>query len=999
MKLPGYHENLHMLHVNMLPNRAYYVPFSHTEDARRDVRGESDRFTSLSGEWRFRYFESPQEIPEDFLTAEMAMDVIPVPSVWQMHGYDRHQYTNVRYPIPYDPPYVPVMNPCGLYMRSFELEEAENSRRTLVFEGVDSCFYLWLNGRFVGYSQISHSTSEFDVTDFVHPGENSIAVLVLKWCDGTYLEDQDKFRMSGIFREVYLLRRDARHIWDYTVRTRLVDGRAAAEVHVDLELRGESPENHSVHYYLYDALGYQLLKGRTYEDHFDFRLDEVTLWNAENPYLYTLVLRYGDERIAEPIGMREISVQDRVVRINGQNVKFRGVNRHDSDPVVGPAVDEAHMLRDLVMMKQHNINAIRTSHYPNSPLFSRMCDRYGFYLIGEADLESHGVVFRGGVYEEKNYNLIAQDPEFGEAILDRVQHSVIRDKNRTSIVIWSMGNESGMGANFHEALRWTKAYDPTRLTHYERASYPPEGEEINHDNLDLYSRMYPAVSEIDRYFEENAIDKPYVLCEYAHAMGNGPGDLERYFQCFERHEGHCGGFVWEWCDHAVDMGRCADGRRRYFYGGDFGDFPNDGNFCMDGLVYPDRRPHTGLKEFKNVNRPARIRELDLEAGAFIVHNYLDFTNLNELVKLRYTVRENGVDVFTGKVPEEQLDIPPHGEREIHIALPEKRARRFAVYFEMVQKYDRPLVPYGHVLGVEQLGRQVFERPEREEGLLAMEVRQRETAVEIVGENFRYNFNKRTGCFDILNYDQLHMLERPMTFNIWRAPTDNDQYLKLEWQRYGYDRAIPRVYEVSVEQEEDVVIRARFSLGAVYLPNIAAGSVAWRVHKNGCIDARIEVACRESAPPLPRFGIRLFLPELIGRVRYFGFGPYESYKDKHRASVKHLYSATVREQHEDYIRPQENGSHWNCDYVGLYGDLGGLEVYGEEFSFNASPYSQEALAEKAHNYELEPEGHTVFCLDYCQNGIGSNSCGPELNPMYAMPKAFTFEFTLRPVSFE
>ncbi len=997
MKLPGYHEDLHVLHVNTLPNRAYYVPYSHMEDARRDVRQESDRFTSLNGEWSFRYFDSPMDVPEDFLTDDAPADVIPVPSVWQMHGYDRHQYTNVRYPIPYDPPHVPVQNPCGLYRRTFELDGDEVSRRTLVFEGVDSCFYLWINGQMVGYSQISHSTSEFDITDYVHPGENAIAVLVLKWCDGTYLEDQDKFRMSGIFRDVYLLRREPRHIWDYFVHTYLSQDLRSANLHIDLQLRGESPENHSVHYHLFDPQGDPVASGHTYDSWIDIHLDRVELWNAENPNLYTLVLRYGNERIADFVGLREIHVSNRVVYINGQNVKFRGVNRHDSDPVVGPAVDENHMLRDLVLMKQHNVNAIRTSHYPNSPLFSRMCDRYGFYLIGEADLECHGVVFHDGVYKEENYNRIAQDPEFCEAILDRVQHSVMRDKNRPSIVIWSMGNESGMGANLHEALRWTKAYDPSRLTHYERASFPPPGEEINHDNLDLYSRMYPAIEEIDRYFEEGKIDKPYILCEYSHAMGNGPGDLENYFHCFERHDGHCGGFVWEWCDHAVDMGRTPDGRRRYYYGGDFGEFPNDGNFCMDGLVYPDRRPHTGLKEFKNVNRPARISEVNLEAGVFKVRNMLDFTPLNEHITLSYTVRRGGKDVFRGEVPEALLEIAPHGEREIQLGLPQGLKLPFAVYFEMAQRYDRPLVPAGMVMGFEQVGRQKFDAPVHPEGVLALEVQEDDSLINLRGENFRYVFNKQRGCFDIMNYDQLHMLHAPMEFNIWRAPTDNDMYLKAEWQRFGYDRAVTRVYDVRLEAGDDVVITEDFSIGAIYLPNIARGTAVWRVHMNGRIDASIHVRRRDDAPALPRFGIRMILPSVVKNVRYFGYGPFESYKDKHRASVKHLYTDTVENMYEDYIRPQENGSHWNCDYVCAFGQLGGLEVTGEEFSFNISRFTQEELAEKAHNFELVPSGKTVFCLDYRQNGIGSNSCGPKLDKHYAMPEEFTFDFSLQPIS--
>ena len=997
MKLRSFHEDLHTLHVNTLPSRAYYVPFSHSEDARRDVRAESDRFMSLSGEWRFQYFDSPADIPEDFLYEGRQMDTIPVPSVWQMHGYDRHQYTNVRYPIPYDPPFVPERNPCGLYIRHFKLGDLEGSRCTMVFEGVDSCFYLWINGRFVGYSQVSHSMSEFDVTDFVQVGDNAVGVLVLKWCDGTYLEDQDKFRMSGIFRDVYLLRRDPRHIWDYFIHPYLWDGYQEADVHVDLQFRGEIPEAHSVHYYLYDPMGDEIARGRTYESGFDIHVRNVVLWNAENPSLYTLVLRYGGERIADFIGFREIKVRDRVVLLNGQAIKFRGVNRHDSDPVVGPAVDENHMLRDLVLRKQHNINAIRTSHYPNSPLFPRMCDRYGFYLIAEADLECHGVVFHDGDYSDRNYNRIARDPDFQEAILDRVQRCVIRDKNRPSVLIWSMGNESGMGASFHEALRWTKQYDPSRLTHYERASFPPEGEVINHDNLDLYSRMYPSIEEIDRYFEEGAIDKPYVLCEYAHAMGNGPGDLENYFQCFSRHDGHCGGFVWEWCDHAVDMGRNPDGSRRYCYGGDFGDFPNDGSFCMDGLVYPDRRPHTGLKEYKNVNRPARIREINLTAGQFAVRNMLDFSNLNEHIELQYTMRQEGRNVYRGIVPEQFLDIPPHEEREITLPLPPVRGVPFAVYFEMTQKEDHPLVPAGLVLGYEQLGRQKVAPRSLEEGVLALEVHQDENSINLRGENLRYVFSKTTGLPSVLNYDQLHLLQRPVEFNIWRAPTDNDAYIKLEWQRFGYDRAIPRVYSVTVEEGDEVVVRSEFSLGALSLPNIARGTAEWRVHMNGRIDASIHLLKRENAPALPRFGLRMRLPSAIQDVHYFGYGPYESYKDKHRASVKHLYRDTVAGMHEDYIRPQENGSRWNCDYVRLTGKLGGIEVFGDEFSFNVSRYTQEELAAKAHNYELEPCGDTVFCLDYRQNGIGSNSCGPALNPRYAMPDELTFTFSMQPFS--
>ena len=1005
MRLPEYHVNLNALHVNTLPCRAYYVPYSDREAAMRDERTESDRFQSLSGRWQFKYYDSLIDLPEGILEDEIALDgvgfdaTIPVPSAWQMHGYDRHQYTNWRYPFPYDPPYVPVENPCGLYVRTFEVaEDDDDCARTLCFEGVDSCFYLWLNGRFVGYSQVSHSISEFDVTDFIQAGENEIAVLVLKWCDGSYLEDQDKFRMSGIFRDVYLLRREKRCLWDYFIHTALSEDRSSAVIRVELEYRGTDPlASHHTHYYLYDAGGDRIADGRAYGDSFEIALDNVTLWNAENPYLYTLVLKYNGESMCEPVGLREIVVRDGVVRINGQAIKFRGVNRHDSDPVLGCAVGEEEMLRDLVMMKHHNINAIRTSHYPNSPLFPRMCDRYGFYLVAEADLECHGVLFQDGVYDEKHYNILAQDPEFGPAMLDRVQRCVIRDKNRPSVVIWSMGNESGMGRNFHEALRWTKQYDPSRLTHYERASFPPEGEYINHDNLDLYSRMYPSIPEIDRYFEEGTINKPYVLCEYAHAMGNGPGDAENYFRCFDRHEGLCGGFVWEWCDHAIDMGRTPDGRRKYCYGGDFGEFPNDGNFCVDGLVYPDRRPHTGLLELKNVNRPARISEVDLMSGVFRVQNYLDFTVLNDYVIIRYSVRANGAELYHGVIPDEMLSVPPHEKRDVKIALPASLPRMFAVYFEQVQKYDGPLTPAGHVLGVEQVGRQKYAMPEIPEGVLAVEAREDARSILLNGENFRYLFNKQTGCFDMMNFDQLHIIKQPMHFNIWRAPTDNDMYIAKEWRQYGYDRAETRVYNVELETGDDAVIRAEFSMGAPGLPVILRGSAEWRVHMNGRIDAKIDVKRREDAPELPRFGIRMMLPREINRLKYFGFGPYESYVDKHRASVKHMYRSTVEQQYEDYIRPQEHGNHWNCDYARITSRLGGFEVYGDEFSFNASRYAQEELERKAHNYELVPADGTVFCLDYRQNGIGSNSCGPKLKVNYTMPGQFCLAFSIVPVS--
>lgn len=1004
MRLPDYHQCLLTPHVNTLPNRAYFVPFSRKHVALEGDRTASDRFYTLNGAWQFRYFESALDLPDlvmqdcqDMDAVEaLAIDTLPVPSVWQMHGYDRHQYTNVRYPFAYDPPHVPAENPCGLYHRHFEWNQVGPGRQTIVFEGVDACFYLWLNGRFVGYSQVSHSTSEFDITDYLYPGDNRICVLVMKWCDGSYFEDQDKLRMSGIFRDVYILRRDVHHIQDYFVHTRLSDDFTTGHLSVEVTLNEACGE--AVDYRFYDPMGDAVASGRVHGGRLDIDVPDVSLWSAENPSLYKLVLTCAGEVIVESVGMRKIEVRDGVLCLNGQAIKFHGVNRHDSDPFVGPAVDLAHMRRDLEMMKAHNINAIRTSHYPNSPLFTHLCDEYGFYVIGEADVECHGVVYAWGQESGQAYDILASDPDYAATILDRVQMGVIRDKNRPSVVIWSMGNEAGYGDNFAAAIRWTKRYDPDRLTHYERAHpYQDRGENIP-DELDLYSRMYPSIQEMDDYFEKGQIQKPYILCEYIHAMGNGPGDAEDYFRCFDRHPGACGGFVWEWCDHAVYMGKTPEGKDRYFYGGDFGEYPHDGNFCMDGLVYPDRRPYMGLLEYKNVNRPLRIEEIDLKAGRFYVRNMLDFTDADEMLYLTYEVRAGGKTVCHHIVPEDQMHIPPHEMKEIVLDLPRIQGN-FAIYFEMIQKYDRPLTRAGHVLGFEQLGRQRYVPGVPEEGLLDLETRETPRHIELRGENFRYVFNKITGCFDALTYDQASLLEAPMTFNVWRAPTDNDRNIRRQWETYGYDCGESRVYNVHLEAQDGVTIIADFAMNAVYRPNFLTGKVIWQIHRNGCIDASIQVSHKAGFPALPRFGIRMMLPSAMNQLTYFGYGPQESYADKHRGTVKHLYTSTVKAQHEDYIRPQENGSHWNCDYLRLSGPWSALQVVGEGFSFNVSPYAAEELAQKAHNFELTPSGHSVLCIDFAQNGIGSNSCGPGLLQRYQLTGDFTFKFSLRPEGVE
>lgn len=1002
MIVKNYFEDPKALHIGTMEDRAYYIPYPAGSDIRSEDRSSSQRFQLLNGQWDFKYFNSIYDVAEEFYIPGFDLSCfgkIPVPAVWQNHGYDRHQYTNVRYPFPYDPPYVPVENPCGAYVRQFEVDADKGGLRKYInFEGVDSCYYLWINGKFVGYSQVSHSTSEFDITDFVHAGTNTIAVLVLKWCDGSYFEDQDKFRMSGIFRDVYILYRPQKHIRDFFVKTVLSDSCKKADITVELEyLNSQQLEVDCA--LIETGSGKEIAKGKASGGNIAIKVENPLLWNAEEPNLYTLSLKTADEIIAVKVGIREIKIVDRVVYVNGEKIKFRGVNRHDSNSVTGPAVTVDDMLLDLKLMKQHNINAIRTSHYPNAPVFTELCDKYGFYVIAEADIESHGTtsIFSGG-QNGNTFPLLAHDPTYEESILDRVRKNVKRDKNHPSVVIWSLGNESGYGRNFESALRWIKSYDLSRLTHYESAHYPPTGYKADFSNLDLFSCMYASIEYITDYFEKKNGDKPFIQCEYVHAMGNGPGDIEDYHDLIRKYDGFCGGFVWEWCDHAIYMGRTAEGRGKYLYGGDFGEFPHDGNFCMDGLVYPDRRVHTGLIEYKNVLRPLRLVKENPEEGKYTFRNMLDFTNIKDFLYISYRVEKNGEIIKEGSIEDESiLNIKPHQEKVIYLTLDEVKEGDCHIKFDYIQKKDLPFTGKGFLLGFDQVKLSADSTGLTEDRIrsligaseavkVVMSCKESDRYIEITGENFKYTYNKLTGAFDKLVYRNNTILEKPINYNIWRAPTDNDRNVRNKWQECGYDRTVARAYGTQVSQEDgNIRIITELSISAVYIQRILDISTEWNIGADGAISVNMQVEKNMETPFLPRFGLRLFLPEQIDNVEYFGFGPYESYADKRRASYVGKFTAKVGDLHEDYLKPQENGSRWGCHYVKLTSDsgIGLLAVNDEPFSFNASNYTQEELTNKMHNFELEKSGSTVLCLDYAQSGIGSNSCGPELIEKYRL----------------
>ena len=1008
MIVPRYYENLSVLHENTMPARAYYIPASRRMDNLVEHREESDRMQLLNGTWKFQYFNSIYDIQDSFFEKNYDtenFDEIQVPSVWQMAGYDTHQYTNIRYPFPFDPPYVPQDIPCGAYVHTFEYSRDEKAPKSFLnFEGVDSCFYVWINGSYIGYSQVSHMTSEFDVTDVLQDGTNTVAVLVMKWCDGSYLEDQDKFRMSGIFRDVYILKRPKQAISDYHIKTRIEDMLAKVEI----EMKFYSPLNVKIS--IEDRNGAVVALGSIAEEGTAvLEIASPELWNTENPYLYKLILETENEVIVDHIALRKIEIKDQVIYLNGQKIKFRGVNRHDSDPVTGFTINPEQITTDLTLMKQHNFNAIRSSHYPNAPFFYEMCDKYGFMVIDEADIEAHGpfMIYRK---EDTDYNRfkrwnekIADDPVWEEAIVDRVKLMVERDKNRFCIVMWSMGNESAYGCNFEKALEWTKNFDPDRITQYESARYRNYDETYDYSNLDVYSRMYPALSEIQEYLDKDG-SKPFLLVEYCHSMGNGPGDFEDYFQMIQDNDKMCGGFVWEWCDHAIAHGTAENGKTIYAYGGDHGEEIHDGNFCMDGLVYPDRTVHTGLLEYKNVYRPARVISYDKESGELVLHNYMDFDNLKDYVKISYELTQDGLLIGKGKLAE--VSVVPHseGKTNLQVNVPENGKCYLKLTYHL--KKEMPLLEEDYILGFDeievsqkdakcQLAEKWVEKTVTDSEL---QVSEDDTQIHINGREFAYTIDRRTALFTEMKFAGREYLNHPMELNIWRAPTDNDMYIKSEWKKAHYDKAYTRAYTTEVVQgKHGVKITSHASVVAETVQKILDVTITWKIEAAGKIDADIAVTKDDEFPDLPRFGVRMFLDKKLSAVRYFGMGPQESYCDKHQAASHGLYRADVGDLHEDYIRPQENGSHYDCEYVELNNSRYGIVASAEKaFSFNASYYTQEELEKKTHNYELIESDSVVFCVDYALNGIGSNSCGPVVLEQYRFDDVlFRFQFTLIP----
>ncbi len=1019
----NYHKDLNTPHVNCEKPRAYFIPYENEEKALEDNRAASSAFISLCGEWDFKFYPLPTDV-DDFTADGFSMegaDKMLVPMSWQMaleRGYDVPQYTNHLYPFPFDPPHVPANNPSALYSRDVVLGAEFLKKDVYVnFEGVDSCFYLFVNGAFAGYSQVSHCTSEINITSLLKEGVNNIKVLVFKWCDGSYMEDQDKYRLSGIFREVYLLARDKAHVEDAYLVTELSDDLLTATLTLDVT----APAALEYSYTLLDPDGVEIANGKaTANEKPHITVKAPLLWSDETPYLYTLIINSGSEYIPFKVGFKDVKIQNGVILINGKKVKAKGINRHDSHPLLGAAVPYEHMREDLYIMKRHNINTVRTSHYPNDPRFLGLCDRLGMYVIDEADIEIHGAKNAG------YWGILTDSDDWSEVFLDRIERLFERDKNHACVIMWSVGNEMGVGKNQAKAYDYLHARQPDCIVHCEDYSRIFANNKLGyHTNptfslntkyveqkcCDVISHMYWSPDECKKIYLDGKAEKhlPLFLCEYSHAMGVGPGDLKAYWDTIYAYDRFFGGCVWEYCDHSIATGDNKYVSPKYVYGGDFGEYPHSGNFCVDGAVFPDRRPHTGLKEYKQVIAPFKLCEASLSEKYIKIKNLFYFKGL-EGYSLNWKLERDGKLIAQGFIP--SLAIKPQTAKKYSIDLGDAEADMGGELTVSVrQNLATEWADSAYEVGFTQISfaPTVVEKPSllseiSNDASICLTEDKRYITVNTASTV--YTLDKQTGVICSIIDNGRQLLASPIVPTIWRAPTDNDRRIVNEWKTAGYHHCAPDKRAIKVESITDTSVTISASLvfaNASALPVLYL-SVSYTFLAEGgvMIHTKGEMAnysYEKQSPPLPRFGYQFLMPEENEKIKYFGRGDGESYEDMRHSSRLGIFNTTATKNFEHYVKPQENSAHVDTRWVAVSDEYGvGLlaACTDKPFSFNCCHYSTEQLASTAHDYELTPLRETVVNIDYRNAGIGSNSCGPALDPKFALnERKFSFTFRLLP----
>ncbi|MEM3545756.1 MAG: glycoside hydrolase family 2 TIM barrel-domain containing protein [Candidatus Bathyarchaeia archaeon] len=1059
-------ENPRIVERNKEPAHATLMPYPNEEEAFPCIREKSSWFSSLNGEWKFKLCENPSSTPRDFYKVNFndeEWDAIQVPSNWQMLGYDKPIYVNVRYPFRADPPKVPRdWNPTGLYRKTFNIPEDWHGRQIfLVFDGVDSAFYVWVNGEIVGYSQDSRLPAEFNITRYVKPGWNLLAVKVLRWSDGSYLEDQDMWRLSGIYRDVYLYCTPPIHIRDFFVRTFFDEKYQDATLKVRINIRNYSEKTsplHTLELKLYDGEGVQLFTEpvRAYVGEIkpeseavlevEKKIPKPRKWSAEDPYLYTLILTLRNEKgeVVEVescrVGFRQVEIKNGRILINGVPVYLKGVNRHEHDDVRGHAITVESMIKDIELMKKFNFNAVRTSHYPNHPAWYDLCDKYGIYVIDEANIECHGLVgflrtmfqieetfgkhweellreFRekleGKTWREVMEEIMkrfpryiepAQDPEWLHAFMERFVRMVERDKNHPCVIMWSLGNESGYGPNHDAMSGWVHGYDPTRPVHYEGTIHTAE-KKIS-KSVDVISIMYPTLERLVQLAEDPEEDRPVIMCEYAHSMGNSTGNLKEYWETIYKHKRLCGGFIWDWVDQGLKR-MTEDGREWWAYGGDFGDEPNDGNFCINGLVWPDRKPHPAMWECKKIQQPVEAEAVDLAKGVIRVFNRFDFTNL-DIVDIFWELSEDGRIIQQGALP--KIHTPPHESELITIPFKTPELKPGAEYWLMIRyKLSRDTVwaEKGYEIGWSQF-KMPFNTPPkpliRAEDMPPLTVKETDEEVAISGRDFKLTLDKKTGRITSIEYKGFKIVKEGPLLNLWRAPTDNDiPRLAPMWRRAGLDRLRHTAESVKIEKISDQVVHVVVEASLHTPENVEKFKCRYTYRIYGSSDVIIDVDVDPAAdlpPSIPRIGLKMTIPGGFEKFTWFGRGPHENYCDRKEGAAVGVYTGTVDEQYVPYIKPQENGNKTDVRWASLTNDSGfGLLIVGMPLiEVSAHHYTIEDFEKAKHTYELKRRDDITLNIDYKQSGLGGGSCGPDTLPQYLVkPEHAHFAVRLRPIS--
>tara|TARA_R110002050_G_scaffold286121_2_gene436339 strand:+ start:112788 stop:116378 length:3591 start_codon:yes stop_codon:yes gene_type:complete len=1014
-------ENESIFAINKEPGHATYVPYPSIESLIGDenfdkpwLENSSSLYQSLNGKWKFNWVKQVSERPQDFYKSNFNdhnWKEITVPGCWEMQGYGTPIYTNITYPFKNNPPFIEAQegytnetetNPVGSYKRTFNIPENWDNKEIFVhFDGVYSGFFIWINGKKVGYSQGANNVSEFNITNFIKKGENSIAVQVFRWTDGSYIEDQDMFRMSGIHKDVYVFATPKMHIRDFLVQSEFLnDDLDKASLSTQFWLKNNEKKtihNASVHIQLLDKNGIKVLKkvvpisalkkGKEIQLNTDITIENPVLWSAENPYLYTAILTLKNGRkettevIATKFGFRKIEIKNNRVYINNEQVFFKGVNRHETHPEFGRTVPVETIEQDVVMMKRYNINTVRTSHYPNQPKTYALFDYYGLYIMDEADIENHG-----------NHS-ISDKKSWLPAYADRVERMIQRDKNHASVIFWSMGNEGGNGQNFHEIANLARTLDPTRPVHYE----------AKNESMDLDSQMYPSLVNMER-FDKNGAQKPYFLCEYAHAMGNAMGNLAEYWDYIENDsERMIGGCIWDWVDQAVT--KSGRPKSEYYDGGDFGDAPNDNDFCNNGLTTPDRRETAKLLEVKKVYQYIKIKPSDIEKGVIEVENKYDFTNLNQFIT-SWKLLENGIVIEDGNVT--SLALAPNEKTLLLIPFKSeiKKGKEYFINIYFSLATDEKWADKGYVIAQEQLA--VNDRPSFVDNSSSVSKRpllvvEKNDILEVLGQDFKIGFDTQKGILNSLAYKQQEYIYQNKGFQLnWYRSINNDTYADQNYYKTSYAIKSFESEFSEDKQQVSIVIKTIATINNEKKTQIPF-SVSYKINADGKVTMKTLFESPQKGEVLHRMGLQVQLDPNLKQVSWYGRGPFENYRDRKTAAFFGIYEGSVNDMaHEDYLRAQSMGNREAIRWLSLSNDDGkGLKITSnDQLSFTALHYADEDLWKAMHNFAIPSikKPQVFLSLDAFQEGVGNASCGPITLEKYCVPynTNMEYEFTIEPL---